>query len=102
MLYYFDERSKEAARILGEFEPIITEINRLNENLFYLRIKARELDSQSSATFNFQNDSQAQLRIINLEIQKTENSLIDQRFILERKKINFPIQGNMGHYKFTL
>lgn len=96
MLYYFDERSKEAARILGEFEPIITEINRLNENLFYLRIKARELDSQSSAIFNFQNDSQAQLRIINLEIQKTENSLSDQRFILERKKINFPIFSDVN------
>jgi hypothetical protein len=96
MLYYFDERSKEAARIIGEFGPIVTEVNRLTENLFFLRAKVRELDGQSNSVLNFQNDSQAQLIILNQEIQKTEDLLRDQQLILEIKKSNLPIFSDVN------
>jgi len=100
LLYYFEERSKEAARILGIFEPILTEIRKLRSNLFELERRAdflRRLASASAINFNL--DTRDRLLEVELQIDKTRQAISDQTVLLSQAKAAIPVFSDENYKK---
>lgn len=97
MSYYYDERSKEAARILNTFGPLITELRRLEKKLSDLTIQLDQTRRGFGSTglfFGMTGPSQNDERRLELEIEITKSKISEQNGLITQKTISFPIFTN--------
>jgi len=106
VFYYFDERSKEAARMLNTFGPILTELRRLEALSNTLNVELTTAQSNlSAATLALSQDSSefntnrvnaivSQISQVNSKINSTQSKISNQNFLLKVNRASFSIFSN--------
>lgn len=93
---YYSERSKECARLLNLFEPLLIQKNELAQKIQSNTVKITNLNSLKAQTTNAQTLAQydSQIATLNAEISKNREDLQSTELLLTQRTDQVPIFSN--------